>query len=132
MKSSDVVSLNCSLRKETVGIIGKKEFEMMKKGVIIVNTARGKLIDEGALVEALESGKVFSAGLDVYEEEPKVHEGLLNNPNVVLLPHVGTSTWETQRNMELLVLENLESAVKKGLLVTQVPEQESKVGAVRL
>jgi D-3-phosphoglycerate dehydrogenase len=54
------------------------------------------LIDEQALVDALEEGKVFSAGLDVYEEEPKVNEGLLNNPNVVLLPHVGTSTWETQ------------------------------------
>jgi D-3-phosphoglycerate dehydrogenase len=96
LKSSDVISLNCSLTKETVGLVGKKEFALMKKGVIIVNTARGKLIDEQALVDALEEGKVFSAGLDVYEEEPKVNEGLLNNPNVVLLPHVGTSTWETQ------------------------------------
>ena len=146
IKSSDVISLNCSLTKETTGLIGKKEFAAMKKGVIIVNTARGKLIDEQALVDALESGKVFSAGLDVYEEEPKVNEGLLNNPNVVLLPHVGTSTWETQvclwshgrqletlltenlqKNMELLVLENLETAVTKGSLVTQVPEQVSKV-----
>ncbi|PMD30130.1 putative hydroxyisocaproate dehydrogenase [Hyaloscypha variabilis F] len=127
IKSSDVISLNCSLTKETTGLIGKKEFAAMKKGVIIVNTARGKLIDEQALVDALESGKVFSAGLDVYEEEPKVNEGLLNNPNVVLLPHVGTSTWETQKNMELLVLENLETAVRKGSLVTQVPEQVSKV-----
>jgi glyoxylate reductase len=96
VKTSDVLSLNCSLRKETVEIIGRKEFEQMKRGVIIINTARGKLIDESALVDALDSGKVFSAGLDVYEEEPKVHEGLLNNPNVVLLPHIGTSTWETQ------------------------------------
>ena len=96
VKSSDILSLNCSLRKETIGIIGKKEFEMMKQGVIVINTARGKLIDENALVEALNSGKVFSAGLDVYEEEPKVHEGLLNNPNVVLLPHIGTATKETQ------------------------------------
>jgi glyoxylate reductase len=96
VRTSDVLSLNCSLRKETVGIIGRKEFEAMKEGVIIVNTARGKLIDEQALVDALDSGKVFSAGLDVYEEEPKVHEGLLNNPNVVLLPHIGTSTRETQ------------------------------------
>lgn len=132
LRASDVLSLNCSLRKETIGIIGRKEFKIMKEGVVIINTARGKLIDEQALVDALESGKVFSAGLDVYEDEPVVNEGLLNNPNVVLLPHIGTSTRETQRNMELLVLENLESAVTKGLLVTQVPEQESKSGTVRL
>ncbi|PSS27080.1 hypothetical protein M430DRAFT_46209 [Amorphotheca resinae ATCC 22711] len=128
IRTSDVLSLNCSLRKETVGIIGKREFEMMKQGVILINTARGRLIDEAALVEALDSGKVFSAGLDVYEEEPKVHEGLLNNPNVVLLPHIGTATFETQRNMELLVLENIKSAVEKGSLITQVPEQTSKEG----
>lgn len=94
--TSDAISLNCSLRKETVGIIGKREFEMMKEGVVLVNTARGKLIDEQALVDALESGKVFSAGLDVYEEEPTINEGLLGNPNVVLLPHIGTATKETQ------------------------------------
>ena len=74
----------------------------MKQGVVIVKTARGRLIDEQALVDALDSGKVFSAGLDVYEEEPKVHEGLLNNPNVVLLPHVGTSTYETQVSLLFL------------------------------
>jgi glyoxylate reductase len=96
VRTSDVLSLNLALRKETTGIIGRKEFEMMKQGVVIVNTARGKLIDEAALVDALDSGKVYSAGLDVYEEEPKVHEGLLKNPNVVLLPHIGTGTYETQ------------------------------------
>ena len=96
VKTSDVISLNCSLRPETVGIIGNKEFAAMKEGVIIINTARGKLIDEAALVEALDGGKVWSAGLDVYEEEPVVHEGLINNPNVVLLPHIDTATVETQ------------------------------------
>lgn len=96
MGTSDVISLNCSLRKETVGIVGKKEFALMKKGVVIINTARGKLIDEAALVEALDEGKVWSAGLDVYEEEPKINQGLLDNPNVVLLPHIGTATLETQ------------------------------------
>ena len=99
MKTSDVLSLNCSLRKETIGIIGRKEFALMKEGIVLVNTARGKLIDEQALVDALDEGKVFSAGLDVYEEEPKVHEGLLNNPNVVLLPHIGTATKETQASL---------------------------------
>jgi glyoxylate reductase len=98
----------------------------MKQGVIIVNTARGPIIDEAALVQALDSGKVFSAGLDVFEEEPKIHPGLMENENVVLLPHVGTSTWETQRDMELLVLDNLRSAVEGKGLITQVAEQKKK------
>lgn len=103
IKTSDVLSLNCSLRKETVGIIGRQEFAMMKDGVVIVNTARGKLIDEQALVDALDSGKVWSAGLDVYEEEPKINEGLLKNPNVVLTPHIGTATNETQASHSLII-----------------------------
>lgn len=77
-------------------MIGREEFGMMKDGVVIVNTARGKIIDEGALVEALEQGKVFAAGLDVYESEPEIHPGLIKNDNVVLMPHVGTATVETQ------------------------------------
>jgi lactate dehydrogenase-like 2-hydroxyacid dehydrogenase len=66
----------------------------MKDGVVIVNTARGAVMDEAALVQALDSGKVFSAGLDVFEEEPKIHPGLTSNPNVMLLPHMGTWTVE--------------------------------------
>lgn len=123
MKTSDVISLNLALNPSTRHIISKAQFDMMKQDVIIVNTARGPIIDEAALVDALESGKVFSAGLDVFEEEPKIHPGLMENENVVLLPHVGTSTWETQKDMELLVLENLRSAVEGKGLVTQVAEQ---------
>lgn len=67
---------------------------MMKKGVVIVNTARGAVIDEDALVKALDSGHVWSCGLDVYEEEPKVHPGLVANPHVMLVPHMGTWTVE--------------------------------------
>jgi glyoxylate reductase len=96
LEGSDVISLNLSLNEKTKGIIGEKEFGMMKRGVVVINTARGKLMDEQALVDALADGKVWSAGLDVYEQEPKVHEGLLGNPNVVLLPHIGTATLETQ------------------------------------
>jgi hypothetical protein len=68
----------------------------MKDGVVIINTARGAVMDEAALVEALDSGKVFSAGLDVFEEEPKIHPGLARNPNVMLLPHMGTWTVEVR------------------------------------
>lgn len=68
----------------------------MKDNVVIINTARGALIDEAALVDALESGKVYAAGLDVYENEPKVHPGLLKSDKVVLLPHIGTATVESR------------------------------------
>jgi len=66
----------------------------MKDGVVIVNTARGAVMDEAALVEALEKGKVASVGLDVYEDEPEIHPGLVKNENVLLLPHMGTFTYE--------------------------------------
>ena len=68
----------------------------MKQGVVIVNTARGAVMDEAALVKALESGQVASVGLDVYENEPEVHEGLVNNPHVMLVPHLGTYTVEVR------------------------------------
>lgn len=68
----------------------------MKDGVVIVNTARGAVMDEAALVRALDSGKVLSCGLDVYEDEPEVHPGLMANPNVMLVPHMGTWTVEVR------------------------------------
>jgi hypothetical protein len=76
----------------------------MKRGVIIVNTARGAVIDEAALVDALNSGQVGSCGLDVYEEEPKIHPGLVANPNVLLVPHMGTWTVEVSHVHHLLHL----------------------------
>lgn len=124
LKTSDVLTLNLALNASTRHIISKPQFDLMKEGVVIVNTARGPVIDEAALVDALNEGKVFSAGLDVFEEEPKIHPGLIDNENVVLLPHIGTATWETQKDMELLVLENLRSAVEGKGLLTQVPEQK--------
>lgn len=95
----------------------------MKPGVVIINTARGPVINEAALVDALASGHVFSAGLDVFEEEPKVHPGLLDNPHVMLLPHMGTYTVETQERMEVFVVENVRSVLEKGELLAPVPEQ---------
>lgn len=124
LKTSDVLSLNLSLNESTRHIIWKPQFDMMKDGVIIINTARGPLMDEDDLVEALNSGKVWSVGLDVYEDEPQIHEGLRTNDNVVLLPHIGTATVETQKDMELLVLENMKSAIEKGELITGIPEQK--------
>lgn len=126
LKTSDVLSLNLALNPQTRHIISKPEFDKMKDGIVIVNTARGPIVDEAALVDALKSGKVWTAGLDVFEEEPKIHPGLLEAENVVLLPHVGTATVETQRKMEILVIDNLKLAIKEEKLLTQVPEQKKE------
>jgi glyoxylate reductase len=96
----------------------------MKKGVVIVNTARGAVMDEDALVKALNSGQVLSCGLDVFEDEPQVHSGLLANPHVMLLPHMGTWTVETQTKMEQWCIENVRSAIERGKLMSPVPEQK--------
>jgi D-3-phosphoglycerate dehydrogenase len=96
----------------------------MKDGIVIVNTARGAVIDEAALVEALNSGKVQSVGLDVYEEEPKIHPGLVANERAILLPHMGTWTVETQTKMEQWTIENLKMAVEGGVLKSPVWEQK--------
>ncbi|KIW18954.1 hypothetical protein PV08_03243 [Exophiala spinifera] len=124
---SDVLSLNLSLNANTRHIISAKEFAKMKDGVVIVNTARGALINEKDLVAALDSGKVSSVGLDVFEDEPKIEQGLLTNDRAFIVPHIGTMTWETQKEMELLVLRNLESAVETGTLLTPIPEQKDKL-----
>ena len=125
LRTSDVISVHLPLNEGTRGMIGKKEFSIMKDDVVIVNTARGPILDEAALVDALESGKVWGAGLDVYEYEPAIPEGLLRNDHCVLMPHVGTASFETQRKMEELVIKNLRSVITEGTLLT--PVSESKV-----
>lgn len=89
LAEADVLSLNVPLNEKTRHMIDAKALAKCKKGVVIINTARGAVIDEAALVEALESGHVGSAGLDVFEEEPKIHPGLVKNERVMLLPHMG-------------------------------------------
>lgn len=89
LTTSDVVSLNLPLNAKTKHIIGKEEFKKMKKTAIVINTARGGVIDEASLFEALETGEIAGCGLDVYEDEPKISQGLLDSPKAFLLPHVG-------------------------------------------
>jgi glyoxylate reductase len=97
----------------------------MKRGVVLVNTARGAVVDEAALVAALDSGHVASAGLDVYEDEPSVHPGLLANPRVLLVPHMGTWTVETLVKMEEWTIANVRLALVEGRLRSIVPEQRA-------
>ncbi|KAF1739067.1 putative 2-hydroxyacid dehydrogenase UNK4.10 [Beauveria bassiana] len=122
LAESDVLSLNLPLN--TRHIISTKEFGMMKRGIVIVNTARGAVMDEAALVEALDRGIVSSAGLDVFEHEPEVHPGLLANDKVMLVPHMGTWTEETETKMEEWALDNVRLALQQGRLKSIVPEQK--------
>ncbi|KAI1921912.1 glyoxylate reductase [Ophidiomyces ophidiicola] len=123
LSQSDVLSLNLPLNNNTRHIISTAEFAKMKDGVVVINTARGAVMDEEALVQALDTGKVFSAGLDVFEAEPEVHPGLLRNPNVMLVPHMGTWTVETQTAMEEWAIGNIRHVFDTGRLKSPVPEQ---------
>ncbi|MGL5084241.1 MAG: D-2-hydroxyacid dehydrogenase [Clostridium sp.] len=96
LKTSDFLSLHVPYDKNVGSLIGKKELDLMKTGVYIVNCARGKVVDEEALLEALESGKVAGAGIDVFEQEPNPNETLVNHPRVSVTPHIGASTREAQ------------------------------------
>jgi lactate dehydrogenase-like 2-hydroxyacid dehydrogenase len=100
LRSADVLSLHAPLTPETRHIVGAAELAAMKPSAILVNTARGPLVDESALAEALEAGRIWGAGLDVFEDEPRVHPRLLAvRERLVLAPHVGSATIETRRRM---------------------------------
>ena len=106
LATSDVVSLHCPYSPETHHLINKERLSKMKKNAFLVNTARGPVVDEAALVDALKSGVIAGAGLDVFEHEPKVHEGLLGLDNAVLIPHLGSATVETRTAMANLAATN--------------------------
>ena len=96
LKKSDFISLHVPYDKEKGSVIGKKEFELMKNGAYLINCARGNVVDEDALLDALNSGKVAGAGIDVFAKEPTANEALVNHPNVSVTPHIGASTEEAQ------------------------------------
>ncbi|MBC7128809.1 MAG: D-glycerate dehydrogenase [Thermoplasmatales archaeon] len=111
LEESDFVSLHLPLTKETYHIIGEKELKMMKKTAYLINTSRGKCIDEKALIKALKEGWIGGAALDVYENEPEVSDEILSLKNVVLAPHVGSASYETRSRMAIMVAENVLSAL---------------------
>ena len=123
IKDSDIISIHVPLNKATTHLINAHHIEMMKPGVVLINTARGAIIDEAAMAKALDDGRIASVGLDVYEEEPKVNERLVANERALLVPHLGTHTVETLAKMETLAMENARRGVLGEPLLTIVPEQ---------
>ncbi|MGY5954856.1 glyoxylate/hydroxypyruvate reductase GhrB [Kosakonia sp. BK9b] len=113
LKESDFICLILPLTDETHHLIGEKQFAMMKKSAIFINAGRGPVVDEQALVHALQSGEIHAAGLDVFEKEPLPADSpLLSLPNVVALPHIGSATHETRYNMAACAVDNLIDALK--------------------
>ena len=111
LKSADFISVHVPLLPSTRHLLGADEFKLMKKTAILINAARGPIVDEKALVEALRKGQFAGAGLDVFEKEPDLMDGLSELPNVVLAPHVGTSTTETRIEMVAVCARNMIAAL---------------------
>ena len=106
---SDVLSIHCASTPETRGLINRETIALLPKGAIVVNTARGDIVDDDALIEALASGRLAAAGLDVFNNEPNFHPGYLNLSNAFLLPHLGSATLETRNAMGFRALDNLDA-----------------------
>ena len=117
---SDFFSINCPATKETKHIINNKTIKHFPDGVVISNSARGDIIDDDAMVEALKNGKIFSLGLDVYNGEPNIHPEYLTLPNVFVLPHLGSATKKTRTAMANLAVSNIEEFFKTGKCVNSV------------
>jgi glyoxylate reductase len=107
IKQADYLSIHVPLLPDTHHLIGKKELAMMKTTAYLINTSRGPVVDEQALVDALKSNQIAGAALDVFEKEPEIHEGLINLDNVILLPHIASATLETRSEMAVMAAENM-------------------------
>lgn len=114
LKESDIISLHVPLTKETENLITKREFDLMKDDAILINTARGKVINQKDMIDALINKKIYGAGLDVFAEEPFIEEELINLNNVVLLPHIGSASKETREKMAIMAAKNITSVLKGG------------------
>ena len=111
---SDFISVHVPLTQETMHLISTPQFNAMKRNAILVNTSRGPVIDEAALVDALTAKKLAGVGLDVYEREPAVHPGLIPMPNVILAPHIASATVRTRSEMSAMAARNMATAVRGG------------------
>ena len=118
--TSDILSINCPATKETTKIINKETLTFFSKEAVITNSARGDMIDDDAMVEALKDKKIFALGLDVYNGEPNIHPGYLKETNVFVLPHLGSSTEKTRIAMANLAIDNIEEFFKSGKCVNKI------------
>jgi len=118
--TSDILSINCPATKETRKIINKKTLKFFSKEVVITNSARGDMIDDDAMVEALKNKKIYALGLDVYNGEPDIHPGYLKFPNVFILPHLGSATVKTRTDMANLAINNIEEFFKTGKCINKI------------
>jgi len=114
LSESDFVSVHVPLTQETQHLLSAQQFNQMKRNAILINTSRGPVVDEAALVQALQERKIAGAGLDVYEREPAVHPGLVPMPNVVLAPHIASATVRTRSEMSAMAARNMATAVRGG------------------
>ncbi len=112
--SSDLISIHLPLTGETRHLFSRETFASMKPGAYLVNSSRGPVIDEGALVEALEEGRLAGAGLDVFENEPAIHPGLLGRDDVVLLPHIGSASTATRVKMGMMAIDDMAAVLAGG------------------
>ncbi|KAK7691725.1 hypothetical protein QCA50_005125 [Cerrena zonata] len=119
---ADVLSIHIPLTKGNENYVDEKMIRALKKGAIIVNTARGGVMDDEALIGALTDGHLNGAGLDVFPEEPRINPRLIELPNVAILPHIGTGTYDTLKKMEIVALENIRDFLLTGIGKTVVPE----------
>jgi len=117
---SDILSINCPATKETKKIINKKTLKFFSREAVIINSARGDMIDDDAMVECLKNNKIFALGLDVYNGEPNIHSGYLKLPNVFILPHLGSATKETRTAMANLAIDNIQEFFKTGTCTNKV------------
>ena len=111
---SDVLSVCCPASKETINLINKEALEYLPKGAVVTNVARGDIVDDEALIDALDRRKVYAVGLDVYKGEPNLNPGYLKHKSAFILPHLGSATKETRTAMANLAIDNLEEFFKTG------------------
>jgi glyoxylate reductase len=120
LKKIDILSIHLPLTKHTQNLLNATNLPLLKKSAIVINTARGEIVDEKVLISMLKTEKIFAAGLDVYENEPNIKKEFYNLDNVILLPHIGSATVEARNNMSILAAKNVIAVLSRKRAITPV------------